>query len=307
MVRGCRLSVVGQRTDNCQLATDDPSPWSVADPDKTSDASSPAPVLFYLGAPHFPSFPFLNPSDELDHGRIHLSTRPLHTVHALDVAIPKGRLTAVTGMSGSGKTTLVLDSLVPALQGRTPHHVVALKAPGINRVNAVDATPIGTNVRSTVATYSGILDDLRRAYAATGPARERGLSASDFSYNTGSLRCPRCEGTGQISLDVQFLPDVDIPCPDCGGTRYAPAAHDLRRPGEPLVDRRHLVGSARRTALAPRVGWPHLRAALQRGTRARHRRPLAHEQAAARTRARALIRLIRPPGAPLRGPAAAAT
>lgn len=169
-----------------------------------------------------------------EHGRIHLTTSPVHTVHALDVQIPRGRLTAVTGMSGSGKTTLILDSLVPALRaeggtGRRPDHVVALDAPGIARVNVVDATPIGTNVRSTVATYSGILDDLRRAYAATDDARTRGLTAADFSYNTGSLRCPRCEGTGQISLDVQFLPDVDIPCPDCNGTRYSPAAHDLSR------------------------------------------------------------------------------
>ncbi len=170
-----------------------------------------------------------------DHGRIHMTTGPVHTVQALDVQIPKGRLTAVTGMSGSGKTTLILDSLVPALQaeggtGSRPDHVVELDAPGITRVNVVDATPIGTNVRSTVATYSGILDDLRRAYATTDDAKKRGLTAADFSYNTGSLRCPRCEGTGQISLDVQFLPDVDIPCPDCNGTRYSPRAHDLARP-----------------------------------------------------------------------------
>jgi excinuclease ABC subunit A len=182
-----------------------------------------------------------DPAEVFDHGRIQLSTRPLHTVHALHAEIPKGRLTAVTGMSGSGKTTLVLDSLVPALQAKAsaqamPDHVATLEAPGIERVNAVDATPIGTNVRSTVATYSGILDDLRRAYAATDPARERGLSASDFSYNTGSLRCPRCEGTGQISLDVQFLPDVDIPCPDCDGTRYAPGAREIRRPITNLAD-----------------------------------------------------------------------
>lgn len=176
-----------------------------------------------------------------DRGRIRLATRPLHTVHALSVEVPMGRLTAVTGMSGSGKTTLVLDSLVPALRAgisgtAAPEHVVTLEAPGIARVNAVDATPIGTNVRSTVATYSGILDDLRRAYAATELARARGLTASDFSYNTGSLRCPRCEGTGQISLDVQFLPDVDIPCPDCDGTRYAPEAHDIRRPARDGAD-----------------------------------------------------------------------
>ncbi|GAB3740302.1 excinuclease ABC subunit A [Microlunatus parietis] len=169
------------------------------------------------------------------HGTIGLATRPIHTVGALDVALPKGRLIAVTGMSGSGKTTMVLDSLVPALRaangdGPAPAHVVAVTAPGVDRVQVVDATPIGTNVRSTVATYSGVLDDLRKAYAATEGAIDRGLAAADFSYNTGSLRCPRCEGTGQIVLDVQFLPDVDIPCPDCDGSRYAPAAHDIQRP-----------------------------------------------------------------------------
>jgi len=155
-------------------------------------------------------------------------------VHALDVEIPKGRLTAVTGVSGSGKTTLVLESLVPALRAAAtpdplPAHIASVEASGIERVNVVDATPIGTNVRSTVATYSGILDDLRRAYAALDESARRGLTASDFSYNTGSLRCPRCEGTGQISLDVQFLPDVDIACPDCDGARYAPAAQSFRR------------------------------------------------------------------------------
>lgn len=171
-----------------------------------------------------------------DHGRIRLATRPLHTVHALDVEIPKGRLTAVTGVSGSGKTTMVLESLVPALQTAAageplPAHVAAVESSGVERVNVVDATPIGTNVRSTVATYSGVLDDLRRAYAALEESTRRGLTASDFSYNTGSLRCPRCEGTGQISLDVQFLPDVEIDCPVCDGTRYDPAAQDIRRPG----------------------------------------------------------------------------
>ncbi|WP_086666152.1 excinuclease ABC subunit A [Lentzea kentuckyensis] len=169
-----------------------------------------------------------------EHGRIHLSTRPLHTVHALDVDIPRGRLTAVTGVSGSGKTTLILESLVPALDatisgGRLPSWVKEVDAEGITRVNVVDATPIGVNVRSTVATYSGVLDELRRAYAATPAARESELTASDFSYNTGSLKCPRCEGTGQVSLDVQFLPDVDIVCPECEGSRYAPAASDFRR------------------------------------------------------------------------------
>ena len=171
-----------------------------------------------------------------DIGRIHLETGALHTVHPLSVDIPRGRLVAVTGVSGSGKTTLVLETLVPALQAQAagavlPAHVRALDAPGIARANLIDATPIGANVRSTVATYAGIHDELRRAFARTDEARAAGLKAGDFSYNTGRLRCPTCDGTGQISLDVQFLPDVDIECPDCRGTRYAPAASDVHRAG----------------------------------------------------------------------------
>lgn len=179
-----------------------------------------------------------------DAGRIRLRTRPLHTVHALDVAIPRGRITAITGVSGSGKTTLVLESLVPALAAasgeRPPAHVTDIDRAGIERVSVVDATPIGINVRSTVATYSGVLDDLRKEYARLDSARAAGLTAGDFSYNTGSLRCPRCEGTGEITLDVQFLPDVVIVCPECDGSRYAPAADEHRRPsasgaGEPSL------------------------------------------------------------------------
>ena len=170
-------------------------------------------------------------------GAIVLETDAIHTVKPLEVQIPRGRLTAVTGVSGSGKTTLVLESLVPALKARAageklPAHVRALDAAGIQRANLIDATPIGANVCSTVATYSGVLDDLRRAYAKLPEAKERGFKAGAFSYNTGKLRCPTCDGTGQISLDVQFLPDVDIPCPDCGGSRYARAAHDIRLMGD---------------------------------------------------------------------------
>ena len=168
-----------------------------------------------------------------DAGAVRLSTAPLHTVHALDVELPLGRLVAVTGVSGSGKTTLVLESLVPALEARLagealPDYVRALDAEGVTKVRLIDATPIGANVRSTVATYSNVLDDLRRLFAATPEARKRGLTLKDFSYNTGSLRCPVCDGTGQISLDVQFLPDVDIECEACRGSRYAPAASEVR-------------------------------------------------------------------------------
>ena len=169
-----------------------------------------------------------------ERGSIHLETGALHTVRPLVVDVPRGRLTAVTGVSGSGKTTLVLESLVPALSAtiageRLPDHVRSVDADGIRRVTLIDATPIGANVRSTVATYSGVLDDLRRAFAATTDARARGLKMGAFSYNTGSLRCPTCDGTGQVSLDVQFLPDIDIPCPDCHGSRYAPEAWRIRR------------------------------------------------------------------------------
>ncbi|MEO6090107.1 MAG: excinuclease ABC subunit UvrA [Umezawaea sp.] len=213
--------------------------------DVASLAENPKSLLggFLVGREPVVVRPRVDSDEVFDHGRVHLSTSPLHTVHALDLDLPQGRLTAVTGVSGSGKTTLILESLVPALEakssgGRLPAWVTAVDAGGITRVNVVDATPIGVNVRSTVATYSGVLDELRRAYAATPTAQERGLAAGDFSYNTGSLRCPRCEGTGQVSLDVQFLPDVDIVCPECAGSRYAPAASDYLRaaPGEPAED-----------------------------------------------------------------------
>lgn len=172
--------------------------------------------------------------DMFDLGRIHLESSGLHTVRPLCVDVPKGRLVTVTGVSGSGKTTLVLETLVPALAAAAageplPAHVTTLDAAGVSRANLIDATPIGTNVRSTVATYCGVLDDLRRAYARTDSAREAGYKAGDFSYNTGRLRCPTCDGTGQISLDVQFLPDVDIDCPDCRGSRYGTAAAGVRR------------------------------------------------------------------------------
>ena len=167
-------------------------------------------------------------------GHIRMTTSQLHTVKPLDVDIPRGRLVAVTGVSGSGKTTMVLESLIPALKAQAagellPEHVRELETEGIRRANLIDATPIGANVRSTVATYADIHDELRRAFARTDDAKAGGWKAGDFSYNTGRLRCPTCDGTGSISLDVQFLPDVTIECPDCGGSRYAPEAGAIRR------------------------------------------------------------------------------
>lgn len=178
--------------------------------------------------------PVLQTASMFAKGAIHLETGVIHTVHPLDVRIPMGRLTVVTGVSGSGKTTMVLESLIPALKAkisgqRLPAHVKSIEAKGITQVKLIDATPIGINVRSTVATYANVHNELRKVYAKTKDAKERSFKAGDFSYNTGKLRCPTCDGTGEISLDVQFLPDVKIPCPDCRGSRYRRDAFDIRR------------------------------------------------------------------------------
>ena len=166
-------------------------------------------------------------------GNINLSTSQIHTVKPLEVDIPKGRLTVVTGVSGSGKTTLVLESLIPALDANInghalPEHIRNVTAEGIRRIKLIDATPIGINVRSTVATYAGVHDELRKLYAKSDDAKNKGYKARDFSYNTGSLRCSGCDGTGVVSLDVQFLPDVNIQCPDCHGSRYSRIAYDVK-------------------------------------------------------------------------------
>ena len=171
--------------------------------------------------------------DVFSDGAVFMETEKIHTVKPLSVRIPKNRLTVITGVSGSGKTTLVLESLVPALaalggNGKMPEHVKRIEAEGIKHVKLIDATPIGINVRSTVATYANVHDELRKIFARTKAAKQYGCKAGDFSYNTGSLRCPVCDGTGQISLDVQFLPDVDIPCPECRGSRYGKDAKKIR-------------------------------------------------------------------------------
>ncbi|MDO4319362.1 MAG: excinuclease ABC subunit UvrA [Bacteroidales bacterium] len=181
--------------------------------------------------------PTVADADMFANGAISLSTRQIHTVSPLTVEIPRGRLTVVTGVSGSGKTTLILESLVPALEAFTgttpmPGHVVSVCAEGIKHVKLIDSTPIGANVRSTVATYANVHDDLRRLFARTQDARAHGLKAGDFSYNTGRLRCPVCDGTGTVSLDVQFLPDVDIPCPECNGSRYSKEAFMINYDGK---------------------------------------------------------------------------
>ena len=190
--------------------------------------------------------PFLSGKESLDarvkvgepelfiNGKIEMETEAIHTVKPLKVEIPKGRLVVVTGVSGSGKTTMVLESLIPALQAKIagsplPEHVKSIEAEEIRQVKLIDASPIGINVRSTVTTYANVHDELRKVFAKTPDAKKHGYKDGDFSYNTGKLRCPTCDGTGVISLDVQFLPDVDIPCPDCRGSRYSRAAGSIRR------------------------------------------------------------------------------
>ena len=175
-----------------------------------------------------------SPEEMFTLGKIHLSTNQIHTVKPLDVNFPKGRMIAVTGVSGSGKTTMVLESLIPGLTAlingeKLPEHVKSVSAEGINRIQLIDAAPIGINVRSTVATYADVHDELRKAFSHAPEAKEKGLKAGDFSYNTGTLRCPVCDGTGSVNLDVQFLPDVDIPCPECNGSRYSKQAGLIRR------------------------------------------------------------------------------
>ena len=172
--------------------------------------------------------------DMFKHGRIVLKTEQIHTVKPLSAVFPQGRLSVVTGVSGSGKTTLILESLIPALEAQIdraslPAHVKSITADSIRQVRLIDAVPIGSNVRSTVATYANVHDELRKVYARTPTAKENGYKAGDFSYNTGKLRCPTCDGTGSISLDVQFLPDVTIDCPDCGGSRYRKEAVEILR------------------------------------------------------------------------------
>lgn len=173
--------------------------------------------------------PVIQENDLFEHGAISLSTGAIHTVKPLKVNIPKGRLTVVTGVSGSGKTTLILESLVPGIEAAIakttlPSHVLSVDPAGISQVKLIDATPIGINVRSTAATYANVHDELRKVFAKTADAKNMGYKAGDFSYNTGKLRCPVCDGTGQVSLDVQFLPDVDIPCPECRDSRYSKEA-----------------------------------------------------------------------------------
>jgi excinuclease ABC subunit A len=159
--------------------------------------------------------------DVFENGEIRIRTSEIHNVKEMDVRIPKGKLTVVSGVSGSGKTTLLLEALFPALKSHIngenlPDEVMDLECGDIRKIDLIDSVPIGKNVRSTVATYSKVLDDLRREFSKMSDE----YKTADFSYNTGKLRCETCNGTGSVSMDVQFLPDVEMTCPECEGSRY---------------------------------------------------------------------------------------
>ena len=178
-----------------------------------------------------------NKKEIFNEGFLRLKTDTIHTVKPLDISIPKGVLTTITGMSGSGKTTLILESLYPAIKASLnhetlPQHVKELDASWVNKIDLIDASPIGNNVRSTVATYSGVFDHLRRLYGRLSDQ----YSAGDFSYNTGKLRCPVCEGTGTISMDIQFLPDIEMTCEHCDGTRYSNDVDSIMYHGYSIKD-----------------------------------------------------------------------
>lgn len=212
----------------------------------------------------------VNEKDLFALGKIHLSTDVIHTVKPLEVDIPKGKLTVVTGVSGSGKTTMVLESLIPGLEAelngeKLPKHVKNISAEGISHVKLIDASPIGINVRSTVATYANVHDELRKIYAKTPDAKEMKYKAKDFSYNTGKLRCPVCDGTGQITLDVQFLPDVDVVCPECNGSRYAKEAWQIgyENKSEERYSLPQMMEMDVNTALQVSKDWKAVRQKLQ--------------------------------------------
>lgn len=165
---------------------------------------------------------------EADTPMIEIRGARLHNLRSVDAKIPVGRLSVVTGVSGSGKSTLarevLLDNLTQAVsQGKAPGWAGCESIKGweaIDRVLEVDQTPIGKTPRSCPATYVGFWDDVRKQFADTREARMRGWTAARFSFNTGDGRCPICEGQGMRTIEMNFLPDVKVPCDACNGARF---------------------------------------------------------------------------------------
>ncbi len=174
-------------------------------------------------------------------GRLGLHVKDKFNLHNVSVAFPLQRLSVVSGFSGAGKTSLVLDSLLPAINasqnGRPlPSQVDHLQNEQIKSVKVIDSTPVGKNVRSTVATYSGVFDQIRTLFAHTADAKKHHYTASRFSYNVKSGACPTCNGTGTINLDIQYLPDMEETCPTCEGRRYNEETLKIKWHGYTIAD-----------------------------------------------------------------------
>lgn len=192
--------------------------------------------------------PYLNGTAELiarpiqpvDTAKITIAVSEHYNLHDVKVDLPLNRLTAVTGFSGAGKTSLILDSLVPAIKAKAkgeglPAQVSELDSP-LKDVVSVDASPIGKTTRSTTATYTSIMDNLRKLFAKQPLAKERHYTPSYFSYNNKQGGCPECGGTGVVTLDVQYLPDMEQTCPLCAGKRFRPEIQAVKWNGYSIVD-----------------------------------------------------------------------
>ena len=162
-----------------------------------------------------------------DKGRLRLTKARGHNLKNIDVEFPLGVLCVVAGVSGSGKSTLVEETLYPALRRRLGNEALAPEPFGeligtgdLDDTVLIDQTPIGRSARSNPVTYLKAFDEIRKTFAASHEAKLRNYGASRFSFNVEGGRCDACEGNGFLTVDMQFLPDVMIRCPDCRGTRY---------------------------------------------------------------------------------------
>lgn len=161
-------------------------------------------------------------------------------LHQFKATFPDNQVTAVTGFSGAGKTSLILDSLVPAILAHKKHQKlpdqVEQLTSDLNDVVSVDATPVGKNTRSTLATYTNIMNNLRHLFASLPDSKQRGYGIADFSYNNKEGACPNCGGLGTITLDIQYLPDMVEICPVCQGTRYKQSVQEIKWHDYSIVD-----------------------------------------------------------------------
>ncbi|WEV70828.1 AAA family ATPase [Lactobacillus sp. ESL0785] len=169
--------------------------------------------------------PLATSTDLFKQGEISFTINRRFNLRDVHARIPVGRLTSITGFSGAGKTTMILDSLLPALKAHKkqesgPSWVRDLTSGGITNVISVDSAPVGKNQRSTVATYTDIMTNLRKLFAKQPLAKKLQYRAAHFSYNNKEGACPACGGTGVIALDIQYLPDMVETCSTCGGQRY---------------------------------------------------------------------------------------